>query len=170
MGLASLGSMDNFILDFSHIMNMIMGKILDIWHFFHHEYDLSDMIWFWVKSFNHCAISYICQIPIITLISINTIWLSIIDIWLLILYEDNDILNSRGYTDRKKKIIREWNKTNSSPRWAFWCIICIYHGASPSWSNCILKYPIPCSKFWEHLNLGVYLSWTLQSLYLRAAL
>ena len=23
---------------------------------------------------------------------------------------------SRGYTDRKKKIIREWNKTNSSPR------------------------------------------------------
>ena len=26
------------------------------------------------------------------------------------------ISSSRGYTDRKKKIIREWNKTNSSPR------------------------------------------------------
>ena len=26
------------------------------------------------------------------------------------------LLCRRGYTDRKKKIIREWNKTNSSPR------------------------------------------------------
>ena len=28
----------------------------------------------------------------------------------------NYTIHSRGYTDRKKKIIREWNKSNSSPR------------------------------------------------------
>jgi len=30
MGLASLGSTDNFILDFSHIMNMIMAEATQI--------------------------------------------------------------------------------------------------------------------------------------------
>ena len=44
------------------------------------------------------------------------LWLNSLNYRVLVIMAVNDTFNSRGYTDRKKKIIREWNKTNSSPR------------------------------------------------------
>ena len=55
------------------------------------------------------------------------LWLNSLNYCVLVIMAANDTFNSRGYTDRKKKIIREWNKTNSSPRCASFAMI------SPFW-------------------------------------